>query len=83
MRCLKRYVARELYRQSMHPAPASLISDLRPLRRQLGLTLQNAAEHLNQWPSYLSRLERGQSRNDILIGEYRQWLTEQERLAAV
>jgi transposase len=83
MRCLKRYVARELYRQIMHPAPAPVISDLRPLRRQLGLTLQNAAEHLNQWPSYLSRLERGHSRNDVLIGEYRRWLTEQERLATV
>lgn len=37
MRCLRRYVARELYRQIMHPAPAPVISDLRPLRRQLGL----------------------------------------------
>lgn len=82
MRCLKRYVARELYRQIMNPAPAPLISDLRPRRKQMGLTLQNAAEHLNQWPSYLSRLERGQTRNDILVGDYRQWLTEQERLAA-
>jgi transposase len=59
MRCLKRYVARELYRQIMNPAPAPSIADLRPLRRKLGLTLQNAAEDLNQWPSYLSRLERG------------------------
>ena len=77
MRCLKRYVARELYRQIMHPVPAPVISDLRPLRRQLGLTLQNAAEHLNQWPSYLSRLERGQTRNDSLITAYRRWLEEQ------
>ncbi|GAP55915.1 insertion element IS900 uncharacterized 42 kDa protein [Arthrobacter sp. Hiyo6] len=77
MRCLKRYVARELYRQIMHPVPAPVISDLRPLRRQLGLTLQNAAEHLNQWPLYLSRLERGQTRNDSLIAKYRQWLDEQ------
>lgn len=74
MRCLKRYVARELYRQIMNPAPAPTIADLRPLRRELGLTLQNAAEHLNQWPSYLSRLERGQTRNDNLIAQYRRWL---------
>lgn len=74
MRCLKRYVARELYRQIMNPAPAPTIADLRPLRRELGLTLQNAAEHLNQWPSYLSRLERGQTRNDNLIVQYRRWL---------
>lgn len=77
MRCLKRYVARELYRQIMNPAPAPAIADLRPLRKQLGLTLQNAAEQLNQWPSYLSRLERGQTRNDSLISEYRRWLDEQ------
>lgn len=33
----------------MHPAPAPVISNLRPLLRKLGLTLtlQNAAEHLN------------------------------------
>ena len=77
MRCLKRYVARELYRQIMNPVPAPSIADLRPQRKQLGLTLQSAAEHLNQWPSYLSRLERGQTRNDSLVAEYRQWLDEQ------
>ncbi|WGM22950.1 IS110 family transposase (plasmid) [Paenarthrobacter sp. OM7] len=81
MRCLKRYVARELYRQIMNPAPAPSIADVRRLRIQLGLTLQNAAEHFNQWPSYLSRLERGQSRNDALIAEYRRWLNDQERSA--
>jgi transposase len=79
MRCLKRYVARELYRQIMNPAPAPSIADLRPLRTRLGLTLQNAAEHLHQWPSYLSRLERGQTRNDTLIAEYRQWPNDQDR----
>lgn len=79
MRCLKRYVARELYRQIMNPAPAPSIADLRPLRTRLGLTLQNAAEHLNQWPSYLSRLERGKTRNDTLIAEYRQWLNDLDR----
>lgn len=79
MRCLKRYVARELYRQIVHPAQAPSIADLRPLRKELGLTLQNAAEHLNQWPSYLSRLERGQTRNDSLIAEYRRWLDESRK----
>ncbi|GAA3404550.1 IS110 family transposase [Pseudarthrobacter polychromogenes] len=77
MRRLKRYVARELFRQIMNPVPAPSIADLRPLRQELGLTLQNAAEHLHQWPSYLSRLERGQTRNDSLISAYRRWLEEQ------
>jgi transposase len=77
MRCLKRYVAREIYRQITNPVAAPTITDLRPLRKQLGLTLQNACEYLHQWPSYLSRLERGRARNDALATAYRQWLHEQ------
>ena len=53
MRCLKRYVAREIYRQIFSPIAAPDITDLRPLRRQLGITLQQAGEELNQWPSNL------------------------------
>ncbi|WP_396020477.1 IS110 family transposase [Arthrobacter sp. ISL-48] len=59
MRCLKRYVAREIYRQIFNPIAAPDITDLRPLRQQLGVTLQQAAEQLSQWPSNLSRIERG------------------------
>ncbi|KRE82852.1 transposase [Arthrobacter sp. Soil764] len=77
MRCLKRYVAREIYRQIMNPTAAPSIDDLRPLRIRLGLTLQGAAQGLNQWPSYLSRLERGLTRNDQLVTAYRHWLDQQ------
>lgn len=76
MRCLKRDVAQELYRQITNAAPEPSIADPRPLRTRLGLTLQDAAEHLNQWPSYRSRLEGGQTRNDTPIAEYRQWLND-------
>ncbi|MFJ6003927.1 IS110 family transposase [Arthrobacter sp. NPDC092385] len=77
MRCLKRYVAREVYRQITNPVPAPMITDLRLQRRELGITLQQVAEHLHQWPSYLSRLERGRTRNDSLTVRYRSWLGEQ------
>lgn len=77
MRCLKRYVAREIYRQITNPVPAPTITDLRPLRHELGLTLQAAARDLFEWPSTLSRLERGRTRNDALLIRYRQWLQQQ------
>ncbi|WP_400160649.1 IS110 family transposase [Arthrobacter sp. BPSS-3] len=78
MRCLKRYVAREIYRQIFNPVAAPDISDLRPLRKQLEITLQQAGEQLNQWPSNLSRIERGIARNDHVAQRYRQWLTRQK-----
>ncbi|MGA8790397.1 MAG: IS110 family transposase [Paenarthrobacter sp.] len=77
MRCLKRYVAREIYRQIFSPVAAPDITDLRPLRQQLGITLQQAGDQLNQWPSNLSRIERGIARNDHVAQTYRHWLTQQ------
>lgn len=76
MRCLKRYVAREIYRQITNPVPAPIVSDLRPLRHELRLTLQEAGQDLDAWPSTLSRLERGKTRNDELLFRYRNWLQE-------
>jgi transposase len=46
IRCLKRYVAREVYRQIINPTPAPPVLDLRPLRHKLGMTLQQAATDL-------------------------------------
>jgi transposase len=82
MRCLKRYVAREVYRQITNPTPAPAIDDLRPLRHTLGITLPQAAHALGAWPSTLSRLERGRTRNDHLLLRYRAWLREEEIRAA-
>jgi hypothetical protein len=77
MRCLKRYAAREIYRQITNPQPAPDNSDLRRVRTTLGCTITTAARELGQWPSRISLLERGLLRNDILATSYRQWLTEQ------
>jgi transposase len=77
MRCLKRYAARELYRQITNPQPAPSNADLRQTRTKLGFTITTAARELGHWPSKISSLERGLVRNDALATSYRQWLTQQ------
>ncbi|WP_422759298.1 IS110 family transposase [Paenarthrobacter sp. C1] len=77
MRCLKRYAAREIYRQITNPQAAPDNTDLRQLRNTLGCTITTAASELGQWPSKISLLERGLLRNDMLATNYRQWLTDQ------
>jgi transposase len=76
MRCLKRYVSREMYRQIFNPVPAPDITDLRQKRKSLALTIDAVAGELSQWPSIISRLERGLIRNDDLATSYRKWLEE-------
>jgi transposase len=83
IRCLKRYVAREIYRQITNPQPAPNNADLRQRRSEIGVTLVSAAGALGQWPSVISRLERGLIRNDDLAKTYRQWLTEQTAVILV
>ncbi|MFK4299509.1 hypothetical protein ABH924_004692 [Arthrobacter sp. GAS37] len=59
MRCLKRYAAREIYRQITNPQAAPNNTNLRQLRTTLGRTITTAARELGQWPSKISLLERG------------------------
>lgn len=77
IRCLKRYIAREIHHLLTDPQPATDTSDLRPARLATGITLTAAAEHLEVWPTKISRLERGLSRDDDLTHRYRTWLTNQ------
>ncbi|MDQ0095960.1 IS110 family transposase [Paeniglutamicibacter psychrophenolicus] len=77
IRCLKRYVAREIYRVMKNPRPAELVNDLRPLRLALGLTQVAAATALGSWPTAISRIEHGKSRDREAIAGYRSWLEEQ------
>lgn len=77
MRCLKRYAAREIYRQITNPQPAPSNTDLRQIRTKLGFTIATAARELGHWPSKISSLERGLVRNDALATTYLQWLTQQ------
>ena len=74
IRCLKRYIAREVYKLLTNPHPATETNDLRALRQQAGATLQHAADCLNTWPSTISRIEHGTTPNHHLVPAYRDWL---------
>jgi transposase len=74
IRCLKRAIARETWHLLVHPEPVQTTDDLRPLRHERGLTLQNAADHLGTVPARISELERGTRPNPTLATAYRQWL---------
>jgi transposase len=77
MRCLKRYVAREIFRVMKNPRSAPLTNDLRPLRLALGLTQVAAGQALGTWPTAISRIERGKSRDLEATTRYRSWLERQ------
>lgn len=77
MRCLKRYVAREIYDQLLHPQPAPDGRSLRTRRTAKRLTLQQAADALHVWPTTLSRLERGLAHNNDVHHRYETWLNRQ------
>lgn len=74
LRLLKRAIAREIYRLLTRTVAIPDYADLRPARQDRNITLTAAARHLGVWPGTLSRLERGQSRDDELANTYRAWL---------
>lgn len=80
LRCLKRAIAREVYRLIVHPQPAETSDDLRPARQRQGLTLTRAANALGCSPLKLSRLERGHINDVKFLHEYRTWLAEEQPL---
>jgi transposase len=77
IRCLKRYVAREIYRLLTDPPPIDDPAELRAARITAGITLTDAARHLDVHLSTLSRIEHGHRRDDELMTRYRAWLHEQ------
>jgi transposase len=76
IRCLKRYVAREIYAQIFHPTPAPDGGLLRVNRQKKHITLQTAANALKTNANALSRLERGLARDDDLYQCYETWLNQ-------
>jgi transposase len=75
MRCLKRFIAREIYHHLTNPQPAPPIDDLRTMRKAAGYSITTAARHLGISHGNLSNLELGKTRNPHLQHRYRQWLT--------
>lgn len=74
IRCLKRYIAREIYRLLTNPPVLANRGELRTARTTAGLTLTVVADALDTWPARISELERGVKRNDELEHRYRLWL---------
>jgi transposase len=74
MRMLKRAIVREIYRLLTRPCIVPDWTDLRPAREAKHITQAAAANYLNVWPTAISRLERGERRDDELAQQYRTWL---------
>lgn len=74
IRCLKRAIAREVFTLLTKNVEVRRVDDLRPFRKALGVTLQQAAAHFNVWAAKISRIERGLTRDDEFTLAYREWL---------
>ncbi len=77
VRCLKRHVAREVFRLLTHPVAVPVGGDLRTARQAAGLSLNAAAEALGSWPTRISELERALRHDTKLACRYRDWLNAQ------
>jgi|GEM_PF-912130 IS110 family transposase len=80
LRCLKRAIAREVFHLITHPQPVQSAADLRPARRQLGLTITDVANALGCGIAKISRIERGHIRDTRFLHDYRDWLISQQSL---
>jgi transposase len=76
VRCLKRHVAREVYRYLVRPEPVPVGSDLRAARVAACLSLKTVADALGSWPTRISELERGLRHDTALAQHYNTWLAE-------
>lgn len=77
MRCLKRFVAREVFQALTNP-PADLPTgaELRALRENQGITLLTVAGAIGTAPIRLSNLERGIAHDTRLARRARDWILE-------
>ena len=82
MRCLKRYIAREVFHALTNPEDVPRAVDLRLQRLTTGISLATAAGHLGITVVRLSRLERGIVHSADLANTYQDWLNTQPSPAA-
>ena len=73
VRCLKRFIAREIYHHLVHPVPAVRTDDLRARRQQLHLPLRVPAAELGITEITISRLERGLDVTARHVQRYQTW----------
>ena len=76
VRCLKRYVAREIYRLIVDPQQVPVGTDLRDAREAAEISQRKAAQALAVAPITVSRLERGLTYDTALATRYEQWLSD-------
>ena len=74
IRCLKRHVAREMFRLLTDPPTLPVGADLRVARAETHLSLATVAEALGTWPTRISELERGLVHDAELAQRYEIWL---------
>ncbi len=74
IRCLKRYVAREIHSLLVNNHTTITGPELRHRRQHAQLTLAEAANACHSWPIAISRLERGLTHNTELATRYHRWL---------
>ena len=74
LRCLKRYIAREVFRLLTNPPSVPDTALLRARRAVVGMTLAAVANHLGTTPMQISRLERGVLHSSELASRYQAWL---------
>jgi len=76
MRCLKRAIAREIYRvlTRPHATQAQATVDLTLLREARGLTLTDVAHALGTWPARISDIEKHRRPLPALRQRYETWL---------
>jgi transposase len=70
LRCLKRYIAREMFRHLTAPAQVPNASGLRTARQDAKLSLRTIASALRTTPIAISRLERGIKHDTDLTHRY-------------
>ncbi len=74
VRCLKRYVAREIYHHLVDPQPVPAGADLRVARLDARISLTAVAGELGTSINQISRLERALVHDTTLARRYEQWL---------
>jgi len=78
IRCLKRYVAREMFLLLTKPPRVAHGADLRSARTNAGITLADVASALGTWPTRISELERGLKHDAELALRYEIWLSSRQ-----
>jgi transposase len=76
LRCLKRYIAREVFTLITSPRPVPDGLGLRATRTAARISLATVAAALGTWPTRISELERGLKHDVDLATRYQRWLTQ-------